>query len=800
MARHQEQNHDRMYGTQTSLTMQNLPTTVSSPSTADDDLAAEVDEPPDLPIEFKKLPTTHTQHHSSESEYYKVQPPRYDRKASLLTRALLTSPELAPWEETALPPVSNLSRGMSTASTHSNASAASTADLTSDGGLTSPARTTTPSPPLPPTTYTGLSGLHPKAGMRPDLSIGHDGQDQMIFHHPPATTNPQESTVEAGLGRKRCITFACGRKSSPQTSNANRIAPRSSPLEKADKPLEPPKRQCKLRFACLSKPGLQVAPEAEKKRTARLQSPPPPAQKFAQTPPPRSRSHRDSESTISATPRNVSRSPDVTRSRKPPVFSQLDLERSEATRFHEFASSVDEEDEWIHEQTVHRHRITVNDTLKKENAIRQLGEEAEEEALQEEDEELLDDEIVEEDDDQDGEEEEEEEEDEEASDGGNETDDEEGFAQSEDESDDGSDSQFWTSGITTAATSTDQVEHIRPSTKRRTSDSSIDSIIQDGQNVQDKSGLLNRSMKPRRALKSALKARPGTPDLPDSTDFVCGTLDEDRPLEAAYMSCLKERKRSKHPIVPQDIDPSFPTSDLEDEDEVDAVAESSGEQLWIKGQLDNYDDATLGGRKKSGAVNRKSPAHSPKRLHSPPPPRRGLAHRSPPPRRLFGHSPKRMRSPPPARYMQSPPSTRRTSVVVSPNHRASHMVVTHLAQRPHLTLTKSLPRSPNPFWHDRGDASHSAKASVAGSPKLSGPPSRDTHYRGPIDIVAGLEKKRERRREKFWRQHCRQAGRDRDRKPQPGQGAERMRELVLEMANKGKGNGPVKRDNLVLSI
>ena len=61
--------------------------------------------------------------------------------------------------------------------------------------------------------------------------------------------------------------------------------------------------------------------------------------------------------------------------------------------------------------------------------------------------------------------------------------------------------------------------------------------------------------------------RPGTPELPDSTDFVCGTLDEDRPLEAAYISCREQKKREKHVPIPQDIDPSFPTSDLEDNDD-----------------------------------------------------------------------------------------------------------------------------------------------------------------------------------------------------------------------------------------
>ncbi len=61
------------------------------------------------------------------------------------------------------------------------------------------------------------------------------------------------------------------------------------------------------------------------------------------------------------------------------------------------------------------------------------------------------------------------------------------------------------------------------------------------------------------------------PELPDSTDFVCGTLDEDKPLERAYMIHMENRRAKKHKVVPQDFDPTFPTSDpeLDEEDEED---------------------------------------------------------------------------------------------------------------------------------------------------------------------------------------------------------------------------------------
>lgn len=58
----------------------------------------------------------------------------------------------------------------------------------------------------------------------------------------------------------------------------------------------------------------------------------------------------------------------------------------------------------------------------------------------------------------------------------------------------------------------------------------------------------------------------------------------------------------------------------------------------------------------------------------------------------------------------------------------------------------------------------------------------DGHVRGAIDIITGLEQKRQRRREKFKEKHCNRARKAPERKPQPGKGAERMREIGLLMA------------------
>ncbi|KAJ3942125.1 uncharacterized protein N0V96_007617 [Colletotrichum fioriniae] len=64
-------------------------------------------------------------------------------------------------------------------------------------------------------------------------------------------------------------------------------------------------------------------------------------------------------------------------------------------------------------------------------------------------------------------------------------------------------------------------------------------------------------------------------------------------------------------------------------------------------------------------------------------------------------------------------------------------------------------------------------------------PANDLHIRGAIDIVKGLERKRQRRKEK---------DKSPERKPQRGLGCERMRELGLLMA------GKIDQGNYVLSV
>jgi hypothetical protein len=120
-----------------------------------------------------------------------------------------------------------------------------------------------------------------------------------------------------------------------------------------------------------------------------------------------------------------------------------------------------------------------------------------------------------------------------------------------------------------------------------------------------------------------------------------------------------------------------------------------------------------------------------------------------------------------------------------------------LAQRPLATRgrrerTASLPRTPNPFFKhfNVGSPSMSNVASGAVTPAVEDGQRLDMHVRGPVDIKMGLERKRQKRKEKFWRQHCHKAAKEQsERRPVPGRGAERMRELGLQCHERKLGYG-----------
>ena len=751
-----EQDYIGRQGALRTDTPQNM-SNISPPlMTAEDEIVGDLDEPPEPRAQ---RPAPLALRHSSTTSFTKSKP-LFDRKESLLTSALKSgSNASSPVEEHSdASPV----RGMSCVSTWSNNSG--TADLTSDGGFTSPGtRPCTPSPPPPSGAFHNMLPTFNKKPLELPVSVvSHD--DENVTPVPKTVPQSTEQSIEAVLGRKRCIMFACGPKEDKKPVEAP-AKPAPAPATQTG---EPPKRVCTIKFACPSKPSTEAS-----SKPRRMASPAPPPRRIPSSPKPATKVHRDSDSTVrNNSPVSVRKVRPVDRTRR--LSSNSDLARCEAYRFHEFASSEEEVEEWTQEVTCHRSRLTVQDTLKIENNLRKLGEEvAEEEAIDEEDE----------DEDEDGDNVEMDDDDDDlldedadgsdaysdATDEGFQTDDENGFAVSDDEDDAGSDYDWWAPGASTAATSVEHLEHLRLKTHRTVSESSIGSLeSREGLKIMDKPS--------KRRKSKPVNIRVPSPELPDSTDFVCGTLDEDRPAEAAYMSTLERRRAAKHKPTPQDIDPTFPTSDPElpddDEDEVsenEKVSES--DHLMIHGRMD---PVNIDGRGRQHISKKRSPLPSPKRLRSPPPAKRAV-HRSPPPRKLFGNSPKRLQSPPPPMRLRSPPPTRRGSVnpVTTRQRSDTSIRFAGIAERPAPTVSASVPRTPitmrNPFdLEDDEDADAS-----------------DMPIRRAIDIKGGLEKKRQRRKEKLYRKQHRKGAKEK--RPAPGRGAERMREMGLAVhAHKGK--------------
>jgi hypothetical protein len=127
--------------------------------------------------------------------------------------------------------------------------------------------------------------------------------------------------------------------------------------------------------------------------------------------------------------------------------------------------------------------------------------------------------------------------------------------------------------------------------------------------------------------------------------------------------------------------------------------------------------------------------------------------------------------------------------------------ISELVQRPTMTRTKSLPRTPNPFFTMEHSYQWSGIVPIQESHERELSRTRETYTRGPIDIVEGLEKKRQKRKEKFWRQHCRKAAKEQmERRPAPGRGAERMKHLGLEVAERTRAFGVGESSQLVLSV
>ena len=668
---------------------------------------------------------------------------------------------------------------------------------------------------------------------------------------PEATPEP---TVEQKLGRKRCIMFACSRQPSEQKPLDQALSGTPPAAKEPAKTLEPlPKRPCALKFLCPSK--VSSTQLETSKRPTRHTSPPPPQRLATPSPDPRSsRVHRDSDTTVkNESPRTARKVAPMEPRRRLSV--EVEEEDDEPAEFHEFASRGQQIEDWVQESTCHRSRLTVDDTLNKEKTIRQIGEEAEEEALEEE---ALEDALS------GAAESDEDDEDDMISDAGFQTDDEEGFAESDDEeSDDDSEYDWWNARRASPAQALMAPgDAIRPPAMHAGSVSSLNSIVSPMHRDLPPGFPGKRRSKPR---SKAIPIRAPTPELPDSTDFVCGTLDEDKPLEEAYMSCMEQRRLAKRPATAQDIDPTFPDEpiDLDDEEDEDdggpvATAGAHEEDLDMlpHGEMEDLDEeaieisdeddmdneprgrrreprdqpspqATTGHTRsntprvpsskrlkspmptfKPSAIRPKSPMPTAKVISKRPkspmpissfegstasarghagPVKKGPRLRSPPPpRALFGHSPRRTRSPIPATKLKSPPPSRRGSPIsVKP------MVfgTAFLGQRPQLTHTASLPRSPNPFAYKRAPF---VAPTPRGTETSDGEDEEDTatetngYSRGAIDIVQGLERKRLRRRQKFYEKYCRKEEKKRERgelkRPLPGKGAERMRQVGIECA------------------
>ncbi|KHN99625.1 uncharacterized protein MAM_02478 [Metarhizium album ARSEF 1941] len=628
-------------------------------------------------------------------------------QSSLLTKAIMAAPEEVPSQ----PAHSILLSSQRRRSMTSNISIASTADLTSDTGMTSPCRTNTPSPPIPEMAA---------------LRLHQEFMSVDIKQFPSA--GPQHP-------KKRCIQFACAAK--PPVALAE-------PMVKALSAEKPP-RKPSIKFACTSGP-------ASTQNTPPRQTSDPDARPSLPTNP-------ESPSTpkkTSALPTAIHRLSNKTTLARPKFLraNSKDLAK-DSSQFHEFASGTSREEDWIRQPSSTVTRLTIHDTLMKENHFRRLGVEAEEEAELEEAEDEDDAEI--EDDYEDGDDDFEENSD------GYHTDSETGFADSDEEDEEEDENMIlWTPSHATTRHIKLVAPLRRPEVNEPQSDSSVPS---------DDSRSSIRRAKPRR-----IKAESDAPDLPDSTDFVCGTLDEDRPLEEAYLCCLAARRNEKLRVIPQDIDPSFPASDPdeEEEDEIfNPVHHDSDEGVWVQGRMEDIHHGQDRSRRR-----RRSEQPSPRKYHSPPP----RWHHSPAPKNrgrspkpLFRrHSPKRIRSPAPK--VNTPSQTPRQGPHVQ----------FHLAGRPGMTQTKSLPRAPALF--------RSMKSSKTA--KHQHHHDSDCHLRGAIDIVKGLERKRQRRKEKFFQKYCNRARRGQipERKRQPGQGAERMKELGLLMA------GKKEQGNYVMSI
>ncbi|CAK7269101.1 hypothetical protein SEPCBS57363_003434 [Sporothrix epigloea] len=813
-------------------------------SVEEEDAAADADEPPDSAR--RTAAATAHQDLSTVCHLFDknvVNRPK-QRAESLLTRALQSQSE----DEIADHIADSVLFSRRRRSITSNTSLASTAGFTSDTGTTTSPRTSSPSPhrisfgfePISVATHGAKGGGAVDVATKlAALSILQDKTAKAI----EAKTPPQAPP------RKRCISFACG---AVKPSQLTKPASPSSPVAKAPGPDDTPKaayaqlaqsvqkaeppepvqpKRSRIRFACPARPTdvkksqLSTPKEdapAGRKLVSRLPSPAPEPKSPTTI---RKLMHRPNAGRLprsckhASASRQPSHSPIATRSKKYYNAEPSDL-NNESSRFHEFASDAPLEDDWLRRDKITvQQRLTIDDTLKKEMAIRLLGKEAEEEAEQEEEDDEIDGDVVDDDEDDEGDDNDNLERETELFDGrfsgyssggedGYNTDIEPGFASSDDE-DDGL--VLWSVNQPNNGRRQENFDNDHstlhlggtPVFRRLSVDEHSDSSA-------FIAGQVIRQDRPKnRELVNSIR-RLATPELPDSTDFVCGTFDEDRPLEEAYQSHIAALKRGKVHVIPQDIDPSFPTSDPDNSDD-EPVKYKRGQQahgsaddrLWeIEDIHHNQADRT--------DMRRKKKTESPRRCRSPPPPK--LRGRSPAPRRRVDRtdrqSPNRFLKSPAPKAMFVPIVAQSSAGILSPSaslvdaaNKSGRPIFPALVSRPGLTQAKSLPRPSAIFCQQQEP---NVGAGQVQPPKLLRRPKANSfsgtkqpgHVRGAIDVVKGLEQKRQRRREKYQQKYCNRArkGQVPERRTERGKGAERMRELGLLMA------GKIPQGNYVLSI
>lgn len=664
--------------------------------------------------------------------------PRADRRRSLLTTGLGHHDEDVLAQLNSHHGKSHARRGFSTASSASGLSV-STAELTSDDGRHSIGRPTTPSPPTPGS----FAHAPPLFIDHPAAVIKHKPSQQSQYHV-AGTGQPgtevsglaPEAKVEATLGRKRCIMFA---------STERKEAPTRAPVVQATKTegkavvpaIAPPivaRKSC-LKFSCPSKQQVtsETSPhpiKAQADKSVALTS-------RSEVSTIAARQHRGSDDSVTG-PRKTWRSQGKTQSRK----KQID---AEVMRVHELGGISEGEDPWLSEATDTSRKMLVDSGLVKDKMIRAIGQQIDDEedadaedeldtgaagGNEDSDEDELEDEearssaaaVDELDEDEDEDDDDEDSDHSQESDDGNESDNEEGFGSSEDGSESGSLFEFRTPGTTKTAATSIHVSETKPRLHRTASESSSgDHDLSPEERFEFPDRLRRRHVEKLRVPKP----HSSRTQLPDSADFVCGTLDEDRPAQQAWLASREQRKRSRASSQVEDLDPSMPVTEIDSDDE-DTEA--------VVGNQDGDHETDLAATITPGVLNQPH----------------GRQSRSPPPQSRL-----RNRSPPPRSSRRSPVRKSVSTIkdwdfsthsrAISP--RRSQQGVHHHKDpndppQP-ITHTTSLPRRSTPFHFPLAKAAAAPKTAAAIAAAASKTAAMKIEYvRGPGDILAGLEEKK----------------------------------------------------------